>query len=277
MKKLFLILFTLPIFCFGKAPSASSDGIPAYAGIAVGILAVISILISVYLYLQLSGFRTKLDRLVFEEKVRKDSDVIKNERQGFLPSIPDKKHKEEVIVVKSDKERSDIVTLSVLERTFDEFNMRLLALEDPKKAKELFGDDNAQDKNTPESVTEIPLRAKVQDDEITATPSEPAEHICYAKLTGVEGGFNEDEFLNHQNGEQIYVLTLKDNEGTFTISDNSNAQKYALSDVTRYLKSGCEYISLPDRTSKIITKTHGTAHKSGNQWLIIDKAVIEFV
>lgn len=275
MKKIFLILLTLPIFCFGKTTFASSGGIPAYAGVIICMLSVISILICVYLYLQLSSFRTKLDRLVLEEKLRKDSEDFKKQT-GVLPQ--DSKIENELPQIDdSSKVKVDFVTKAFVENMFNRFDERIVALENLKPAEKLLGEISDPIETVEDRSNDTLTVPGQKIEQIGTVVSEPVEYICYAKLTGIEGGFQEEEFLSQQNGEQIYMLRLKENEGSFTISDNANAQRYALTDVKRYLTFGCEYLTLPDGNCEIITKTPGTVHKSGNQWLIIDKAVIEFV
>jgi len=270
MRKLFFILFALPLICFGKTTAIASADLSSYEGLIVGALAILSILLCVYLFLQLSSLRSKIEKLQFEDKVRRESEVLKKQRQEQEETLTNRNIDPErlnsisvqgsVLKDKPEKEGHGFLTLALWERAFDELNMRLLALEDPKLGKKLFEDVEPL-VNSQQIIPEDVLQ----------------EQLFFAKLPSSDGGFNEEEFLSQQNGEQIYELKLKENEGTFTISETAQAQKYALTDISSYLGSACEFINQADRDSQIKTNIAGTVHKQGSQWLIIDKAKIEFV
>lgn len=272
MKKLFFALFSFPLICFGQTADEPSANLLSYSGIIVGVLAVLSTLLCIYLFFKIAGLKTKLDRLLLAEKVRRDSELIKKEREERQDTVIKNPFNEEIVrrapsqettakdAPNKEKEGTGFVTLSIWERAFDDLNMRVLALEDPKLGKQLFEE-------------EIVI---VADPEGIISANGLHEQHHYAKMPGSDGRFNEEEFLNQQNGEQIYELKLKENEGIFKISDNTQAQIYALSDIGSYLESACDFPAPPDRNSRIVTITLGTVHKQGSQWLIIDKAKIEF-
>lgn len=270
MKNLFFILFSLPVLCFGQAPAASSGNLFFYVEITTAVLALLSFLMCVYLFSQIGGLKGKLDQLLRADKIRQDTESIKKQRQEseataintpFNTFNVEKTVLPEIAVKNSsDKGNAGFVTLSVWERAFDELNMRILVLEDPKLGKQLFDEEKS-----------------VVADTISVVAEDIAqERLRYAKMPGTDGSFNEDDFLSQQNGEQIYELNLKENEGTFSISSSADAQIYALSDVGYYLKNACEYHTQADRNSRIVTLTPGKVFKQGSQWIISDKAKIEF-
>ena len=104
----------------------------------------------------------------------------------------------------------------------------------------------------------------------------PKEELFYAKFPDRKGAFSADELVAVQNGELVYEVKLKDGEGVYEISQDIDAQKYALSDVSYYLSEGCDFINQPSKNSWIINKSAGKLIQSGGTWIIQEKAVIEF-
>lgn len=104
----------------------------------------------------------------------------------------------------------------------------------------------------------------------------PKEELFYAKFPDRKGAFSTDELVPVQNGELVYEVKLKDGEGVYEISQDIDAQKYALSDVNYYLSEGCDFINQPSKDSWIINKSAGKLIQSGGTWIIQEKAVIEF-
>ena len=104
----------------------------------------------------------------------------------------------------------------------------------------------------------------------------PATTASFAKISDLGNGFSPDYFMDSQNGEQIFELTLGNNKGSFSVSSDSHAQKYVLNDYNRYLSNACEMRNQPAANCRIITVQPGIVVKSGSNWMIEKKAVIEF-
>lgn len=98
----------------------------------------------------------------------------------------------------------------------------------------------------------------------------------YAKLPDTGSGFSQSIISNTQNGEQIYDLEIRGDKGTFSVSGDASAQKYALSDFNYYLSNACEFLNQPAKNCRIHTQEKGTIIRSGSNWLIQNKAKIEF-
>jgi len=270
MNNMLLLLGSIPTVFLPETAITSPSNLYTYLGIAIGTAA---ILFCIYQNIQISILRRKVLRFITEDKSRRDSNAFKqqfprveNEFKGF-------ELKKDVTTV----EKTDFVTKSFLEKTFNGIDERLIALEDPKLAKKLFGDDLNPVVNGAEEGVFYSVTESTEDLTTSALEKEKVVKIFFAKLPDLEKGFNEADFLSVQNGEQIYELTLTDLEGTFIISSTIEAQIYALSDVNTYLTGACEFHTPPSRNSKIVTTSPGTLQKSGMHWLIIDKAKIDFV
>lgn len=131
-----------------------------------------------------------------------------------------------------------------------------------------------QESNLQESNPAVPIQ-KVSEKVIPAVQV-PQEEFFYAKFPNSKGAFSAEELIPVQNGELVYEIKLKDGAGVYEISQDIDAQKYALSDVNYYLSEGCDFINQPSKDSWIINKSEGKLIQSGGQWVIQEKAVIEF-
>ena len=98
----------------------------------------------------------------------------------------------------------------------------------------------------------------------------------YAKLPDLLNGFSNEVLQDQQNGEQIYELNIDGERGTFGISNDAAAQKFALSDYQYYLANGCTLANQPVKNARISVSEPGTLTRSGNGWTIEKKAVITF-
>lgn len=104
-----------------------------------------------------------------------------------------------------------------------------------------------------------------------------APGILYAKLPDTYDGFSAAIISSEQDGEKIYEITVNGETATFQISDDKDAQKYALSDYTYYLGNACTMENAPEKDSRIVTGTPGRLSKKGKDWIIADKAQIKFI
>lgn len=111
-------------------------------------------------------------------------------------------------------------------------------------------------------------------------PAAPAPEltVLYAKLPDIgEGkGFSPTVLVTIQNGEQIYQLETSGLKGTYFVSNDPKAQKYAMNNPADYLSKACDFINQPQKDCRIYTTESGTVIKSGNNWMIEGKAKIEF-
>ena len=103
-----------------------------------------------------------------------------------------------------------------------------------------------------------------------------SSQILYAKLPDLGNGFGSSILSNNQNGEQIYEIQVSGDKGIFVVSSDINAQKYALSDFNYYLPNACNMLNQPTKGARIDTVKEGTLTKSGGNWIIKDRAQIEF-
>lgn len=105
----------------------------------------------------------------------------------------------------------------------------------------------------------------------------PETQLLFAKLPDIENGFSAEVLSPVQDGEQVYEIKVKDDQGTYEISQATDAQKYALSDANYYLLGACDFQNQPSKDSKISTRRIGKLIKSGTQWIIQERASIEFI
>lgn len=92
------------------------------------------------------------------------------------------------------------------------------------------------------------------------------------------GVFSNDLISDYQNGQQVYEIVVKDdNNAIYKISENEDAQKFALSDANAFLLPACEYLNTRQQSnSKIKSEINGILVKSGNNWVIQIKTKIRF-
>lgn len=105
---------------------------------------------------------------------------------------------------------------------------------------------------------------------------QPSTQSLFAKLPDNGNSFSQSILTDNQNGEQIYEIQVSGDKGTFVVSNDANAQKYALSDFNYYLPNACDMLNQPTKGARIVTIEKGTIAKSGGNWVIQNKAKIEF-
>lgn len=135
-----------------------------------------------------------------------------------------------------------------------------------------------------------PEIAEILPEETSATPPPPiaisptilpepiAMNIRYFSFpdgTGFSDSAGLDKF---RPGVSVFELQINGNSATFSVADRPEAMFQALSDDLQYLNPVCTYAN-PFRAdaTRIATTTPGTAHLEGDQWVVSQKAVIQFV
>lgn len=247
MKKAVFIFLVLPAVVSAQpAAAATSSAVPVYAALGIAVLALLA---GIYVYTLIRGLKEEVSRLA--RQVQDEAAAAQKRDAAIKAALPRQKLKEED-------------PKAMIERMFNKFNDRLIALEDPEKAIELLGEDS------------MPPVYKKNVKPVPVSPEPPAVRNVYAKLPDLGNGFSEQVLLDVQNGEQIYELCLKDGQGTYVITSAAEAQRYALSDYTYYLQGACEFANQPVKNSSIRTRKPGVLAQSGTTWVIVQKADIEF-
>lgn len=149
--------------------------------------------------------------------------------------------------------KADASTVPALQQRIDELEKELRQL--TQKAQE--------------TIAPSTLAAKVAD--------VVSKAIVYAKLPDLPNGFSNSILKKEQNGEQVYEIVINDNTATYSISENSPAQTYAMNDVSYILDGGCTLLNQPFNNCRIHTKEKGILTKTGEGWMVDRKAVVEFV
>lgn len=185
--------------------------------------------------------------------------------------------------------------LSKLKKYIDEQRLKVSGLqEDIRKKVNRTDLDNlmAKEQATPDKVagTEQPYLEKVWEMpkksatsvvniesavQVTA-PEEPEHCVFYAKLADLDDGFSAAVMDSQQNGEQIYEIKVEGETAAYGISTDPNAQKYALAEFTFTLGKACELLNQPFKGCQIILQREGTLVKIAGNWIIQQKAQIEF-
>lgn len=125
-------------------------------------------------------------------------------------------------------------------------------------------------KKPTESVVDVESAAQA------TAPEEPERHIFYAKLADLDDGFSAGIMVSQQNGEQIYEIKMEGDTAAYAISGDPNAQKYALAEFTFTLGKACELLNQPFKGCQIILQREGSLVKIAGNWIIQQKAQIEF-
>ncbi|MBE9462234.1 hypothetical protein ACFP1I_13425 [Dyadobacter subterraneus] len=101
--------------------------------------------------------------------------------------------------------------------------------------------------------------------------------IKYARYADQGDGFSVQELLEEEDSETIFELTiLSPNTASFKISNNQNAQRYALSNSPYFLGKTSQYDTFPSGNSLINTDIPGELKLQGNKWLIVKPVQISF-
>lgn len=113
---------------------------------------------------------------------------------------------------------------------------------------------------------------------VPPVPLVVAENVRYALYMDNSDGFSSSGLTNSEGHETIYQITLQSaNIATYKISNNLDAQAYALSDPGYYLRTACDYDNSPTSGKHIETLSEGALELSGNVWKITRRARIRFV
>ena len=105
----------------------------------------------------------------------------------------------------------------------------------------------------------------------------PESPIKYARYADQGDGFSVQELLEEEDSETIFELTiLSPNTASFKISNNQNAQRYALSNSPYFLGKTSQYDTFPSGNSLINTDIPGELKLQGNKWLIVKPVQISF-
>jgi hypothetical protein len=107
-------------------------------------------------------------------------------------------------------------------------------------------------------------------------PQAPPEELHYAKMADLENGFSTGILSTVQNGEQIYEITTHEDSGVYRISENPNAQRYALAEFNFTLGKACDLQRQPFKDCRIMMISEGTLQKIAGNWIIQKRAKIDF-
>lgn len=107
-------------------------------------------------------------------------------------------------------------------------------------------------------------------------PQAAPEELHYAKMADLENGFSNGILSTVQNGEQIYEITTRQDSGVYRISENPEAQRYALAEFNFTLGKACDLQRQPFKDCRIMMKSEGTLQKIAGNWIIQTRAKIDF-
>lgn len=106
--------------------------------------------------------------------------------------------------------------------------------------------------------------------------TKPAYEVRYAKFPNLDDGFGPDMITSIQNGEQVYEIQATGDTAIFRIANDMNAQKYALAEPAFTLNKACELSNQPFKGCRIVLHSEGTLVKISGNWIVQQKAKIEF-
>ncbi|WP_025763908.1 hypothetical protein [Dyadobacter tibetensis] len=112
-----------------------------------------------------------------------------------------------------------------------------------------------------------------------ATPPIPKaiNTVRYARYADLGDGFSAQELLEKEDSETIFVLNLIDETtAIFKISENAEAQQYALTNTSYFLGKTSHYDHFPSGHSSIHTVEPGELKLKDSKWLIIKPVKISF-
>jgi hypothetical protein len=105
---------------------------------------------------------------------------------------------------------------------------------------------------------------------------QPSPKLLYAKYADLDDGFSANVLSTIQNGENIYEIESIDDSAVFRISSDPHAQKYALAESSYTLGKACELENQPFKGCQIFLKRKGLLLNVSGNWIIQQKAIIEF-
>jgi hypothetical protein len=104
----------------------------------------------------------------------------------------------------------------------------------------------------------------------------PAHELVYAKFANLDEGFGPDIITTAQNGEQVYEIEITGDNAVFRIANDIDAQRYALAEAAYTFNKACELVNQPFKGCRIVLHREGTLVKMSGNWIIQQKAKIEF-
>ncbi|MFN0200247.1 MAG: hypothetical protein ACKVTZ_01930 [Bacteroidia bacterium] len=105
-----------------------------------------------------------------------------------------------------------------------------------------------------------------------------AQDMRYALYMDNSEGFSTSGLMQFANSETIYEIVLQsERNASYRIFNNHDAQQYALTDPSYYLRTACEYENSPTLGKRIDTISEGMLENTGSVWKIMKKAKIRFV
>lgn len=101
--------------------------------------------------------------------------------------------------------------------------------------------------------------------------------VKYARYADKIDGFSSEELLDKDDNETIFEITITSPAtGAFRVSDNRQAQRYALSNASFFFGKTCQYEAFPAADSVIVTDKPGELVLNGDKWMIRHPAKIRF-
>jgi len=106
--------------------------------------------------------------------------------------------------------------------------------------------------------------------------AEQGAEVWFAKLADLEDGFSSGILSTVQNGEQVYEIQTNGDTAVYRISSNPSAQKYALAESAFTLGKACDLLNQPFKGCHIALQKEGILVNTSGNWIIQQKAKIEF-
>ena len=101
--------------------------------------------------------------------------------------------------------------------------------------------------------------------------------VKYARYADKIDGFSSEELLDKDDNETIFEITITSPAtGAFRVSNNRQAQRYALSNASFFFSKTCQYEAFPVADSVIVTDKPGELVLNGDKWMIRHPAKIRF-
>jgi len=101
--------------------------------------------------------------------------------------------------------------------------------------------------------------------------------VKYARYADKIDGFSSEELLDKDDNETIFEITITSPAtGAFRVSNNRQAQRYALSNASFFFGKTCQYEAFPAADSVIVTDKPGELVLNGDKWMIRHPAKIRF-
>ena len=107
-------------------------------------------------------------------------------------------------------------------------------------------------------------------------PQKQESPIKFARYADQGDGFSVSELLTEENSETIFQIKVTGATAKFRITNNRNAQRYALSNASYFFSKACKYDSSPTMESIITTDIEGDLKLQGGKWQIQSPAKISF-